>query len=181
MKRIASVLSAAMLMGFAGPVFSGQGAVTTPPGTKIEWPDYGSGKWPMFARNAWPVEIRIPVKNNKYIPGPARYDVMVGTISVFVDSLKNPALAVTEGDVFGKGPVIRMMEMAGVGMLARQVKVNGEWRDLPERASVLVDITEPGGVVFRSELKSLMIRVIDDEKEIIKLLIENNASSNLKK
>ncbi len=191
MTRNALVLSLAIFAGFANPVFAnllpapfktGQ-AISPSPDAKVNWPDYKAKPWTVSKQEPLAVEVQIPVKDNKYVLGPGRYDVMVGTISVFMDSpdIQKSTMAVSEGDVLGKGVVFRVLQMRNVGVLSMQLKVDGKWQDVPRDSRLMLEVMDPENVISKSELKGVALRILEGETEKLKIIIENKPADKPKK
>ena len=186
MARNALVLSLAMFAGFFNPALAADpNPAPISIDAKVEWPDYRSKSkpWTMVQQESLIAEVRVPVKNNKYVIGSGRYDVLVGTVMIFMDSpdIQKSATAVTEAHVLGKGPVLRMMQMRGVGVLSVQLKVNGKWEYVPRGFHVLIEVLDPQRVVFNGELQGVVLKMMDGEVEKLKVVVGNTPADKPKK
>lgn len=126
-------------------------------------------------------EVQIPVEGNDYVEGPGRYDVRIGTVTAYMDSEENPTMKITDGNILGMGVVIRFMEVRGAGLVARQLKVGGVWRDIPANAAIRIDVPDAKKVVFNNELKKVILMIFDDNKEVMRVVVENKVSAKSKK
>ncbi len=185
MIRNALVLSLAMSANFVSPAFADELApvVNLAKDVKVEWPDYKSKPWTMVKQKPLAVEVQVPVRNNRYVPGPGRYDVLVGTIMIFIDSpdIQKSAMLVSEADVLGKGSVLRVLQMRNVGVLSAQLKVDGKWENVPRDSSVILDVVDPERAVFKGELQGVILRMMEGETEKLKVVIENKPADPPKK
>ena len=179
--RLAFILSAVLFAGFANPVFAEQDEVLTSTDTKVKWPDYRSAPW--TAGDGYPlaVEVKVPVENNRHIMGPARYSVVIGTRTEFVDSVENPMMGVIEDNILGQGAYVRMLFMRGFGLLAWQLKVDGNWQDIPLEFDLVVEVLDAKSVVSKGVLKGVILIVREGKKEVMRVVVENKSPVRPKK
>lgn len=153
-------------------------AALTPATTSFQlvWPNYQVPPWSLSEVRPFFMEATVPMVNNKYIPGPAKYDVLVGEVAVFVDSLMYPSGLISEASVLDGGPVLRSLQMRIDGnfvVVSRQLKIKGRWREIPLNYKFSSEITDLNKLIQSGDLQSVTIRFMDGVIVKMKVTVEN--------
>lgn len=147
---------------------------------QIEWPNYNAPPWTNLGDRPYVVEVSVPVENNPYIVGPAKYGILVGSASTFADSMLFQSVLISEVSILDSGPILRSMQVRIDGFMtvvSLQIKIKGKWKEVPSNYRFSIEIVDHLKVVKQGELKSVIIRFSEGNVEKIKVEIENKPVS----
>lgn len=143
---------------------------------QIEWPNYNAPPWTNLGDKPYVVEVSVPVENNPYVFGPAKYGILIGSASAFTDSMLFQSVLISEISILDSGPILRSMQVRIDGFMtvvSLQIKIKGKWKEVPSNYRFSIEIVDHLKVIKQGELKSVIIRFSEGRTERIKVEIEN--------
>ncbi len=150
-------------------------AATVSTNTAVEWPDYHSKSWKLIEQVPLTATVSHTIKNNDYVLGPGKYQVRIGTVTMYVDATES--MQIDEGSVFGNGPVFRVMFMAGIPFpIDVQFNVNGKWTSIPKRSRLApIAVIDEEALITKNTLVGVIMTIINEDGAVVlKLKLMNN-------
>lgn len=174
MKKIAFfvVIVSVLVFGFnlklANATNVGVSASTS---TTVVWPDYHMQPWNLAKQVLMIKSISHTLNGNDYVVGPGKYDVIIGTASVYFDSvnLEQVKTGIMEMDILGNGPVFRLMSVFGRdgGMVIdSQVRVDGKWTSMPLGSSWFITVIDEDSVISKNTMAGIILTVKNADGEV---------------